>query len=121
MQRAAKRNLVRVSHTFVCGGMLQGGLKSLMWLALLMMLLVYIAALVATQLIGHSPEWEGMDGEDVRDWFGTVPRSSTRAQRCCTVNTPSAIMAHPPFFCSVHAVSDCDARVLVHGHSQACS
>eukprot|EP00747_Dinoflagellata_sp_TGD_P058301 gnl/TRDRNA2_/TRDRNA2_151058_c0_seq1.p1 gnl/TRDRNA2_/TRDRNA2_151058_c0~~gnl/TRDRNA2_/TRDRNA2_151058_c0_seq1.p1 ORF type:complete len:284 (-),score=57.93 gnl/TRDRNA2_/TRDRNA2_151058_c0_seq1:103-954(-) len=45
------------------------------WVGLLILILDYICAVVITQMIGHHAEWWGEHADEVRGWFGDIPKS----------------------------------------------
>merc|ERR1712232_606506 len=52
-------------------------LSVVMWVGLLVVILDYIVAIVATQAVGHKADMWGEDAETVRQWFGTISQSMT--------------------------------------------
>jgi len=75
---------------------LVASLSGLFWAFVLLLLLIYVYALVFTELVGKSSVWDGRPEEDdIRAFYGSVPRSMYSLFQIMSLESWSMALARP--------------------------
>jgi len=81
-------------HSLMSG--LAASLSGLFWAFMLLLMLIYAYALVFTEVVGKDNIWDGRpEEEDIRAFYGTVPRSMYSLFQIMSLESWSMALARP--------------------------